>query len=100
MRILICFGNVSGNFHIVFPPLTTAERPLLQNDVMTISTKCKNNGNGRSEVYNWIKLDLLTYKQVKQILNQHLEPHLSTDYNVNQTNSPVRFGWDVSVYSH
>lgn len=64
---------------------------------MTISTKYKNNGNGRSEVYNWIYLDLLTYKQVKQILNQHLEPHLSTKYNINQTKGCVTFGWDVSV---
>lgn len=94
------FGNVSGNFQIVFPPLTAVERPRPENDVMTISTKYKNNGNGRSEVYNWITLDLLTYKQVKLILNQHLEPHLSTEYNVNQTNSSVRYGWDVSVYIH
>lgn len=26
---------------------------------------------GRLEVHNWVWLDLLTYKQVKQIPNQH-----------------------------
>lgn len=58
------------------------ERNLPERAVMTISN---NNGSGRSEVYNWINSGLLTYKQVKLILNQHLEPHLSTQYNRNPT---------------
>lgn len=74
-----CFWNVNGNFHIVFPPPWAAvERNLPEHAVMTISN---NNGSGRSEVYNWINSGLLTYKQVKLILNQHLEPHLSTQHN-------------------
>lgn len=33
------YGNVSSNFHIVFPRETAVERPRPGNDVMTISTK-------------------------------------------------------------
>lgn len=55
---------------------------LAERAVMTISN---NNGSGRSEVYNWINSGLLTYKQVKLILNQHLVPDLSTQHHRNPT---------------
>lgn len=83
----------------VFPPRAAVERNLPERAVMTISN---NNGSGRSEVYNWINSGLLTYKQVKLILNQHLEPHLSTQHNKksNQKKSRVMLvgfdGWDSS----
>lgn len=66
------------------------ERSLPERAVMTIGN---NNGSGRSEVYNWINSGLLTYKQVKLILNQHLEPHSSTEYNGDPTRtSHCNFG--------
>lgn len=75
-RERFCFWNVNGNFHIVFfPPRAAVEWNLPERAVMTISN---NNGSGRSEVYNWINSGLLSYKQVKLILNQQLEPHSST----------------------
>lgn len=84
----------------VFPPWAAVEGNLPERAVMTMSTKYNNNGSGRSEVYNWINSGLLTYKQVELILNQHFEPHLSTQYYKNQTKSSVWFWRDWKIEIH
>lgn len=83
----------------VYPPWAAVERNPPERAVMTISN---NNGSGRSEVYNWINSGLLTYKQVKLMLNQHLEPHLSTQHNKksNQKKLSAWCWWDLMVELH